>query len=75
MARKSFWWEQSVAALSPAVAAERRRVMLLIESHKDGLGPLYVRLSNIIANGLDLEAEMERPPEDRASGFTWPDQK
>ena len=70
---ESFFWEKNLAGLSPEVARERRRVLLILESHKSHLGIAYQRLLNIVSNGLDLEEEMELPPEERAGGFNWPD--
>ena len=81
-------WEENLAGLSPDVAKERRRVLLILQSHEssfrelksdsDGVfhasSHLFTRLMNTIAGGLDLEEEMKLPPEERAFGFNWPDE-
>lgn len=70
------WWERAIEiqGLSEEVAKERRRVLQLIDAHQHDLGMLHVRLSNLIANGVDLEEEAKRPIDDRAMGFHWPDE-
>lgn len=67
------WWERAIElqGLSPEVAAERRRVLQLLDAHEHDLGVLHVRLCNLVANGLDLEEELKLPPDERASGFHW----
>lgn len=61
---------------------ERCRVLKLLDAHQGNFeelgewgGHLYIRLRNMIANGVDLDKEMELPIDERVMFFHWPDEE
>lgn len=75
----TYAWGMATKRRNP-VRQERRRVLQLMKAHRENfrvLGDwgehLYVRLTNMIRSGVDLEAEMKLPIDERVMFFHWPD--
>ena len=60
--------------IDQAILAERSRILAIIEAHRKFMPDVHLRLINLVNAGVDLAAELEKPPHDRIPFMHWPDE-